>query len=140
MTLRAQHQPGEARILLVDDNALVRRSLRELLETNVGWKVRDEASDGHEAVTKFDEDLFDVIVLDFQMPGISGLEAARQIMQRYPRSRILMVTMHYSPQLIKEARDVGIKGICAKADSKRVMEAVATILANSFYFRDQAAG
>jgi two-component system, NarL family, invasion response regulator UvrY len=140
VTLRAQLQPGEARILLVDDNALVRRSLRELLEANLGWKVRDEASHGHEAVAKFDEDLFDVVVLDFQMPGMSGLEAARQIMQSYPRTRILMVTLHYSPQLVKEARNVGIKGLCAKADSKCVIEAVATILANSFYFRNQAAG
>lgn len=140
MTLRAQLQPEEARILLVDDSALVRRSLRELLEANIGWKVCDEASDGHEAVAKFDEELFDVIVLDFQMPGMSGLEAARQIMQRYPRTRILMVTLHYSAQLLKEARNVGIKGVCPKADSKCVIEAVATILANSLYFRNQAAG
>jgi CheY-like chemotaxis protein len=88
VTLRAQLQPEEARILLVDDSALVRRSLRELLEANVGWKVCDEASDGHEAVAKFDEELFDVIVIDFQMPGMSGLEAARQTMQRCPRTRI----------------------------------------------------
>jgi two-component system, NarL family, invasion response regulator UvrY len=140
VTLRAQLQPEVARILLVDDSALVRRSLRELLEANIGWKVCDEASDGHEAVAKFDEELFDVIVLDFQMPGMSGLEAARQIMQRYPRTRILMVTLHYSAQLLKEARSVGIKGVCPKADSKCVIEAVSTILANSLYFRNQAAG
>lgn len=131
VTLRAQLQPKAARILLVDDSAMVRRSLRELLEANVGWRVCDEASDGSEAVAKFDEDLFDVIVLDFQMPGMSGLEAARQIMQRYPRTRILMVTLHYSPQLVKEAWNVGIKGVCAKADSKCVIEAVATILAHT---------
>ena len=124
---------------MVDDNALMRRSLRELLEGNAGWKVSDEASDGDEAVAKFDEDLFDVIVLDFQMPGMDGLEAARQITRRYPRARILMVTLHYSPQLAKEARNAGIKGMCPKADTKCLIVGVATVLANKCFFRNQAA-
>ena len=140
MTLRDQPQPEEARILVVDDSALMRRTLRELLEANAGWKVCDEASNGHEAVAKFDEERFDVIVLDFQMPGMSGLDAAKQITQRSPRTRILMVTLHYSPQLVKEARKVGIKGVCPKADSECVVEGVATILDNRFYFRNRAAG
>lgn len=138
MTLRGQPQSEEARILVVDDNAVMRRSLRELLEANAGWKVSDEASDGHEAVAKFDEDLFDVVVLDFQMPGMNGLEAARQITRRYPRARILMVTLHYSPQLLKEARNAGIKGMCPKSDTKCVIVGVATILNNKCFFRNQA--
>jgi DNA-binding NarL/FixJ family response regulator len=131
---------AEARILVVDDNAMMRRSLRTLLEANDNWKVCDEASNGHEAVAKFDEELCDVIVLDFQMPGMSGLDVARQITQRYPSTRILMVTLHYSPQLCKEARNVGIKGMCPKADTKCVIEGVSTILKDGFYFRNQAAG
>src|SRR4051812_36424769 len=100
-------QPG-ARILVVDDNASVRHSLRVLLESNHNWRVCDEASDGHEAIAKFDEKLFDLVVLDFQMPGISGFDAAKQMTQRFPNARILMVTLHYSAQLVQEAQRIGI--------------------------------
>ena len=138
MTLLAERgQPG-ARILVVDDNASVRRSLRVLLESNDNWRVCDEASDGHEAIAKFDEKLFDVVVLDFQMPGISGFDAAKQMTLRFPKARILMVTLHYSAQLAQEAQRVGIKGIWAKTDSKSVVEGVAAILDNRFYFSNSA--
>jgi DNA-binding NarL/FixJ family response regulator len=51
----------------VDDNLVMRRTLIKLLESHEDWRVRDEASDGDEAVAKFDKDKFDVVVLDFQM-------------------------------------------------------------------------
>ncbi|MFZ0817134.1 MAG: response regulator [Candidatus Sulfotelmatobacter sp.] len=82
--IEAQH---ETRILVVDDSDLMRRSLRTLLEGTDHWKVCDEASNGQEAVTKFSNEKFDVVVLDFQMPVMDGLEAARQITVRSPESR-----------------------------------------------------
>jgi two-component system chemotaxis response regulator CheB len=63
----ARRSPG-TRILVVDDSAVMRRTLRNLLETQDDWKVCDEASDGREAVAKFDQEKFDVILLDFKMP------------------------------------------------------------------------
>ena len=130
------HRSHAARILVVDDNAAVRRALRNLLETQDDWKVCDEASDGLEAVAKFDKEKFDVIVLDFQMPGMNGLDAAKQITSRSPTTPILMVTLHHSPQLAEEARKVGIRGICPKADIERVVEGVTTILDNKSYFKN----
>jgi CheY-like chemotaxis protein len=56
----------------------MRRSLRTLLEAQDNWKVCDEASDGSEALSKFSDDKFDVVVLDFQMPVMDGLEAAHK--------------------------------------------------------------
>lgn len=135
MTLSAQRSPG-ARILVVDDSEVMRRALRNLLETQDDWKVCDEASDGREAVAKFDEKKFDVIVLDFQMPGMNGLDAAKQITSRSPKTPILMVTLHYSPQLAEEARRIGIRGICAKADIECVVEGISTILDNKSYFKN----
>ena len=121
---------------MVDDNAAMRRSLRSLLETQDGWKVCDEASDGREAVAKFDKDKFDVIVLDLQMPVMNGLSAAKAITSLSPGTPILMVTMHDSPQLAEEARKNGIRGICAKSDSDCVVEGVTTILDNKSYFKN----
>jgi DNA-binding NarL/FixJ family response regulator len=130
------HRSHGARILVVDDNAVLRRALRNLLETQDDWKVCDEASDGLEAVAKFDQEKFDVIVLDFQMPVMNGLDAAKQITSRSPTTPILMVTLHHSPQLAEEARKVGIRGICSKADMEMVVEGVSTILYNQSYFKN----
>jgi len=130
------HRSPAARILVVDDNAVMRRTLRNLLETQDDWKVCAEASDGREAVAKFDKEKFDVIVLDFQMPGMNGLDAAKQITSRSPSTPILMVTLHHSPQLAEEARKVGIRGICPKADIGCVVEGITTILDNKSYFKN----
>jgi DNA-binding NarL/FixJ family response regulator len=136
VTLSAQPRSHGARILVVDDNAAMRRTLRNLLETQDDWRVCDEASDGREAVAKFDKEKFDVIVLDFQMPGMNGLDAAKQITSRSPSTPILMVTLHHSPQLAEEARKVGIRGICPKADIACLVEGVAMILDNKPYFKN----
>ena len=130
------HRSHGARILVVDDNAVLRRALRNLLETQDDWKVCDEASDGLEAIAKFDKGKFDVIVIDFQMPVMNGLDAAKQITSRSPTTPILMVTLHHSPQLAEEARKVGIRGICPKADIECVVEGVTTILDNRSYFKN----
>ena len=135
MTFVAHHEQG-ARILVVDDNALMRRSLRTLLESKDHWKVCGEAANGKEAVAKFDKNEFDVIVLDFQMPGMNGLDTAKQIALRSPGTPILMVTLHHSDQLAEEARKVGIRGICPKSDIECVVEGVATVLGNRPYFKN----
>ena len=136
MASAAQHRPQGARILVVDDNVWMRRSLRTVLEAQDDWKVCDEASDGREAVAKFDREKFDVIVLDFHMPGMNGLDAAKQITQRSPSTPILMVTLYLSPQLAEEAKKAGIRGACAKSDIHCVVEGVTTILDNKPYFRN----
>lgn len=114
----------------------MRRSLRNLLETQDNWKVCDEASDGREAIAKFDKEKFDVIVLDLRMPGMNGLDAAREITSRSPSTPILMVTLHDSPQLAREARKVGIRGICPKTDIECVVGGVTALLENKSYFKD----
>jgi DNA-binding NarL/FixJ family response regulator len=124
----------ETRILVVDDSDLMRRNLRTVLEAQDHWKVCDEASNGREAVTKFDDEKFDVVVLDFQMPEMDGLEAARQIVGRSPGMPILMVTLHVSSQLAEQARRIGIRGVCGKADIKCVVEGIEAILQDKPYF------
>ena len=125
----------QTRILVVDDSAVMRRMLRALLDAHDNWKVCDEASDGREALLKFGKDKFDAVVLDFQMPVMDGLEAARQMTQRSPAIPILMVTMHASsPQLLDAARKAGIRGVCAKSDITCLIEGLSTVLVNRRYF------
>lgn len=122
------------RILVADDNPAVRRYLRGVLEQQDDWQVCDEASDGADAVRRFQSGHHDVIVLDFQMPELNGLEAARQINQISPNTPILMFTLFLSDQLAVEARKVGIKGTCAKANMECVVDAVGALLREETYF------
>ncbi|HET6179017.1 MAG TPA: response regulator transcription factor [Candidatus Sulfotelmatobacter sp.] len=122
------------RILLVDDNPSVRRYLREILEQQSAWRVCGEARTGAEALSKVIEAPPDLILLDYQMPDLNGVDVARQICELFPRIPILMVTLHLSRQLADAARLVGIRGACAKQDIGSVVEAVEVLLREQTYF------
>jgi two-component system invasion response regulator UvrY len=126
------------RILLADDNPAVRRYLRGLLEQQEGWHVCDEASDGIEAVQRFEQGHHDLIVIDFQMPAMNGLEAAKQIIRESPETPILMVTLYLSKQLSAEAQKAGIKGTCPKTHISCVVDAVSALLRAETYFPELA--
>jgi DNA-binding NarL/FixJ family response regulator len=122
------------RILVADDSPAIRRCLRGLLDRHDDWLVCDEASNGKEAVERFVQARPDLIVIDFQMPEMNGLDAARLIVNLSPNTPILMVTVHLSKQLSEEARKVGIRGACAKADISSVVDAVGALLREETYF------
>jgi two-component system invasion response regulator UvrY len=122
------------RILVVDDNPAVRNYLRALLEQQGSWQVCDEARTGGEALQRLKKAPPDLILLDFQMPDLNGLEVARQISRLCPQIPILMVTIHLSKQLAEEARKVGIRGTCAKSDVGSIVEAVEALLHQETYF------
>jgi len=122
------------RILVVDDNPAVRHYLRALLEQQSSWQVSDEARTGGEALQRIQKNPPDMILLDFQMPDLNGLDVARQITRMFPEIPILMVTIHLSKQLAEEARRVGIRGACAKTDVGSIVEAVDALLHAQTYF------
>jgi DNA-binding NarL/FixJ family response regulator len=125
---------GLTRILVVDDNPTVRRYLRGVLEQHRGWRVCDEARDGQEAVDRVRQIHPDVVVLDFQMPYMNGLDAARIISQLSPKTPILMVTLYLTKQLAEEARRIGVRGACTKTDLHGVVDAVGALLREETYF------
>ena len=122
------------RILIVDDSPLVRQRLGALLQQHADWEICGEAVDGREAVTKAQTLAPDLIVLDFLMPGMNGLQAAREIGKLVPNVPILMFTMHLSRQLIDEARNVGVRGAVAKTDTQHVIEGVEALLRHESFF------
>ena len=122
------------RILVADDNPAVRNFLRSLLEQQSTWRVCDQAPTGTEALQRVKENPPDVILLDFQMPDLNGIEVARRIVELFPEIPILMVTIHVSKQLSDEARKTGIRGVCAKWDVGSIVEAVNALLHHQTYF------
>jgi len=122
------------RILVADDNPAVRHYLRSLLELESTWRVCGEARTGGEAMEKVKESPPDMILLDFQMPDLNGIDVARQIAKIFPEIPILMVTIHLSKQLAEEARKVGIRGVCLKSDVGSIVGAVDALLHRQTYF------
>jgi len=95
---------------------LIRQGLRKVLEERPGWTVCGEAATGREAVAKARELRPNVVVLDVGMPELNGLEAARQIRRALPDTEVLILTMHDSERLAREALAAGARGFLLKTD------------------------
>ncbi|HTC46700.1 MAG TPA: response regulator transcription factor [Candidatus Aquilonibacter sp.] len=122
------------RIFLVDDNAMIRSYLRTALEKQDEWVVVGEAEDGRRALEKWDENAPNFTVMDFVMPKMNGLDAARELSKEHPNAPILMVTVDPSNQLEEEARKVGIRGLCKKSDLGSVFAAIEALVKGKTYF------
>lgn len=103
------------RILIADDNPLVRCGLRMLIEQHEGWSVCGEATDGLEAVRKATDLKPNVILLDISMPNLDGLSALPIIRQKAPQSEILILTVHHSVDLARVAADRGARAYIIKS-------------------------
>jgi DNA-binding NarL/FixJ family response regulator len=106
--------PDKLTVLLVDDHALVRRGFRRILEDDPEIEIAGEASSGEEAVRLANKAKPTVIVMDCALPGISGLEATRKILETRPEAAILMLSMHSEDTLVKQALDAGARGYILK--------------------------
>ncbi len=101
-------------VLLVDDHSLVRRGFRRMLEDDPGISVVGEAGDGIEAVRLACELQPNVVVMDCAMPELSGIEATRRILEKYPEAGILMLSMHSEETLVSQALEAGARGYVLK--------------------------
>lgn len=102
-------------VLLVDDHSLVRQGFRRILEDDDKIAVVGEASDGNEAVRMALELKPTVIVMDCALPGVSGLVATKQIMEKSPKTAVLMLSMHSEETLVRQAMAAGARGYMLKS-------------------------
>jgi DNA-binding NarL/FixJ family response regulator len=102
------------KVLLAEDHTLVRKGLRALLDEAREIQVIGEASDGRDAVAKEEDKEPDVILMDISMPLLNGLEATRQIMERNPDARIIILTVHSNEEYILQALRAGAAGYLLK--------------------------
>jgi DNA-binding NarL/FixJ family response regulator len=128
------------RILLVDDHEVVRKGLRELLKGHKHWKVVGEAANGREAVGKVKRLKPDVVVMDYGMPELNGLEATRQIVEAVPGTELLILTPHDSEELAREIVGAGARGYVLKSDTGRnIVKAVNALRQHKPFFSAEAA-
>jgi DNA-binding NarL/FixJ family response regulator len=123
------------RILIADDHELVRRGLRALLEAQLGWQVIAEAQDGQEAVDQVTSLKPDIAILDIGMPRLNGLEALRRINKMAPETKVLVLTMHESDELIHATLDAGASGFVTKSGATaELVFAIDALKKNKTYF------
>lgn len=103
-------------ILIVDDSETIRRVVRFCLERSTEWQVCGEAENGVAALEKVRELRPDLVILDFQMPVMNGLEAARQITRLAPNTAMVLFTMHDGGPLREQAQAAGIRHVISKSD------------------------
>lgn len=128
------------RLFLADDHEIVRFGLRNLLESQFGWSVVGEAGDGKEAVEKVLLLEPDITLLDISMPSMNGLDAAREIVARGCRTKILILSVHDSQDVIQQVLDSGAKGYVLKSDAMRdLIAAVDAVRSNKTFFTPKIA-
>src|SRR3954467_13088106 len=98
------------RILIADDHAVVRSGIRALLEAQEGWLVVAEAENGRDAVEKALTTHPDVVIVDYSMPLLNGIEVTRTLRARLPKAEVLMFTMHDTETLVREVLEAGARG------------------------------
>ena len=105
------------RVLVVDDNEIVRRGICQILQIQADIEVICEASDGADAVRKAREHRPDIVLLDITMPVMNGFEAARRIKHELPSTLILMVSQFDSAPFQREAIAAGASGYVTKSNA-----------------------
>jgi len=117
------------RILIADDHDVVREGLKTLLAARADFRICGEAATGREAVAQARALKPQVVVLDFSMPELNGLEATRQIRNALPGTEVLILTMHDSETLAREVLAAGARGFLLKTHAKRDLVAAVDALA-----------
>ena len=126
------------RILIVDPHEVLRRGLRELLESRADWCISAEASNGRDAVKLALKTMPEVVLLDLSMPEMNGIEATRAIRKELPATEVLIFTARQSEGLVREALAAGAHGYLMKTEpAHRVIEAIESLAEHQPFFSSE---
>jgi DNA-binding NarL/FixJ family response regulator len=118
------------KILVADDHDIIRRGLKQLLTSRPGWEICAEAKTGREAVALAEQHKPDIVVMDISMPDLNGLEASQRIHKTFPKTGILILTLHFSDQLVRDIVAAGARAYIMKSDADRDLVSAVEALAN----------
>lgn len=122
------------KIIIVDDDCLVAGALKTILEVNEDVQVLETGSDGREACELYDKYQPDVLLMDIRMKEMDGLEASRQILEKYPKANILLLTTFSDDEYIVKALRFGAKGYLLKQDYGSILPALRAVYSGQTVF------
>src|ERR1700761_5023893 len=118
----------------------MRRGIADLLQSEPGWEVVAEASNGREAVEAVARTRPDVLVIDLAMPELNGLTAAREVLRSFPRVEVVLLTMHNTDQAIRQVLESGARGYVLKSDADQdLITAVKAVSSGKPFFTPNVA-
>jgi DNA-binding NarL/FixJ family response regulator len=122
------------RVLIVDDHAFIRRGVQSILQSFPEWELCGEAANGNDAIRFAEEFTPDVILMDVTMPGRNGIEATRIIRNAHPQIKIVLLTLHESPEILRNGFQAGASGYLLKADAEQeLVKALSIVVADGSY-------
>ncbi len=122
------------KVFIVDDHAFIRRGVQGILRAYPEWELCGEADNGNDAIRMTKELRPDAIVMDVSMPGLNGLEATRAIRRDDQKVKIVLLTLHESSELVKNAFQAGVNGYLLKTDAEQeLVRALHVVLAQGKY-------
>lgn len=126
------------RILIADDHEIVRAGVRAILRWRTDVEIV-EASNGEEAIEQARKSNPDLIILDFMMPVMTGVEAALRLKDEMPQVPILILSMHDLHAVVGQLSKIGVQGFVSKTDAaQKLPQAIDTIMAGGTFFGDAA--
>lgn len=128
-------QPSPVKVLLVDDHAVVRDGIRARLESSAGFEVVGEAVNGREALQKVEELNPDVVLMDISMPVMNGMDAAMQLREKFPDTKVIILTMHEHKEYIQGVIRCGAQGYIVKdVSAQEMISAIKTVMGGETYY------
>lgn len=125
------------KIALVDDHKLIRAGMRVLLEQTDDFKIVIEAANGEELLNKLPKIRTDVILLDIDMPVLDGIETTKILQEKFPRIKIIMLSLHDEDRFIIHLMELGASGYLLKdAEPEEVEKAIRSVNGGERYFND----
>ena len=130
---------GRTRVLVVDDHPVVRKGLLACLSDRANLMVVGEAADGLEAIRKVGELSPDIVLMDVEMPQMDGMAATQTICKSYPKTKVLIVSMHHNPEYVVQAIQKGARGFVLKTSpSEDFIKAIEIVQRGEPFFPEQA--
>ena len=122
------------RVLIVDDHAFIRRGVQAILQSLPEWELCGEAGNGTEAIRLAHELKPEVILMDVTMPGLNGIDATRIIRHAQPQVKIVLLTLHESPEILRNGFRAGATGYLLKADAEQeLLKALRIVVGDGTY-------
>ncbi|WP_337019971.1 response regulator transcription factor [Oceanobacillus massiliensis] len=128
------------RILLAEDQIMVRQGLKLMIESDPEMKVTGESDNGKEAISLCEKQMFDIVILDIRMPVMDGIETAKVISARWPDTKILILTTFADNEYVLEALKIGVSGYILKTgDTESLLRSIRSAFAGGLAIEDHVA-